>query len=74
MMLKDGTASDYGFGWVISSDKKLGKIVYHTGDNPGYHTQIRRFIDANSTIILLNNNAHEDMGNIIDTVTAIIAK
>jgi CubicO group peptidase (beta-lactamase class C family) len=74
MKLKDGSISDYGFGWVISNDSVHGKIVYHTGDNPGYHTQIRRFIDENKTIILLNNNASDEMQVIIDAVTAFLSK
>jgi len=74
MKLKDGSLSDYGFGWEIASDKVLGKIVYHTGDNPGYHTQIRRFIGVNKTIILLNNNASDEMKPIIDGVTALLSK
>ncbi len=73
-VLTDGTVSDYGFGWVISSDSNLGKIVYHTGDNPGYHTQIRRFISSNKTIILLNNNASDDMSAIIQTVSSFFPK
>jgi CubicO group peptidase (beta-lactamase class C family) len=73
-ILTDGTISNYGFGWTISSNPSLGKIVYHTGDNPGYRTQIRRFIDANKTIILLNNNAHEDMPVIMDAVTSFLLK
>ena len=71
-VLNDGTLSAYGFGWMISRDETLGKIVFHTGDNPGYRTQIQRFIDQNKTIILLNNNAHEDMDSIIRTSTSIL--
>jgi CubicO group peptidase (beta-lactamase class C family) len=72
--LNDGTISYYGFGWAISNDNNLGRIVYHTGDNPGYRTQIRRFTDANKTIILLNNNAHADMSVIMETITSFFLK
>ncbi len=43
----------------------MGKIVSHNGDNPGYKTQIIRFIDKGKTIILLCNNAHENFGVIL---------
>lgn len=57
-VLNDGKTSNYGFGWDLSYGDKLGKVVEHNGDNPGYKTQIVRFIDADKTIILLCNNAH----------------
>ena len=56
--LNVGTMSDYGFGWEIQTDPTFGKIVLHTGDNPGYKTLIIRLIDQNKTLILLNNNSH----------------
>ncbi|MBC7873201.1 MAG: beta-lactamase family protein, partial [Ferruginibacter sp.] len=51
MQLNDGNFSNYGFGWSLRSDSVMGKVVYHTGDNPGYKTQIIRFIDRQKTII-----------------------
>ncbi|HTE33806.1 MAG TPA: serine hydrolase domain-containing protein, partial [Chryseolinea sp.] len=65
MRLKDGSFSSYGFGWDLSEDERVGKIVSHTGDNPGYKTEIVRLIDVNKTIILLNNNAHEKKSEIM---------
>lgn len=63
--LNDGSLSNYGFGWDLSEDPDFGKIVSHTGDNPGYKTLIMRFIDQNKTLILLNNNAHESKDQLI---------
>ena len=57
MKLNDGSFFNYGFGWILRSDSAFGKIVYHTGDNPGYSTQILRYIDKNKTVILLSNNS-----------------
>ena len=65
MKLNDGSLSNYGFGWMLRTDSLLGKIVMHTGDNPGYKTQIIRYIDKKRTIILLNNNAHSNFSTII---------
>ena len=58
MQLNNGSFSNYGFGWDIEPASSRGKVVMHNGDNPGYKTQIIRYLDTRTTIILLNNNAH----------------
>lgn len=65
MKLNDGTFSNYGFGWMLQNDSLRGRIVMHTGDNPGYKTQIIRYLDQRKTIIGLNNNAHAGFGALI---------
>ena len=72
MKLNDGSFSNYGFGWMLRTDSLMGKVVYHTGDNPGYKTQIIRYLDKNKTVILLNNNAHTDFATIINNVNALL--
>jgi CubicO group peptidase (beta-lactamase class C family) len=72
MKLNDGSFSDYGFGWSLRTDPAFGKIVSHNGDNPGYKTQIIRYIDKRKTIILLNNNAHKNFGIILKELEALI--
>ena len=54
--LQNGKKTNYGFGWQIENNKKIGAIVNHTGGWPGYATYIERDIDSNKTIILLQNN------------------
>ncbi|HJS55640.1 MAG TPA: serine hydrolase domain-containing protein [Chitinophagaceae bacterium] len=70
MKLNDGSLSDYGFGWSLRTDTAFGKIVSHTGDNPGYKTQIIRYVDKRKTIIVLNNNAHRNFSAIIKQLEA----
>lgn len=65
MKLNDGSFSNYGFGWSLRTGSTSGRVVSHTGDNPGYKTQIIRFIDKKRTIILLNNNASTDFSTLI---------
>lgn len=72
MKLSDGNFSNYGFGWSIGRDSVMGRVVSHTGDNPGYRTQIIRYIDKNKTIILLNNNAHTGFAAIIKSVATFL--
>ncbi|MCX6217172.1 serine hydrolase domain-containing protein [Spirosoma sp.] len=72
--LNDGSLSSYGFGWELSQSPKLGRLVWHDGDNPGYKTQIMRYIDADKTIIVLCNNAHEKKADIIKALQALVEK
>ena len=72
MKLNDGSFSNYGFGWELRTDPVMGKIVQHNGDNPGYKTEIIRYIDKKKTIIVLNNNGHGNFPSIIKTLEAAI--
>ena len=72
MKLNDGSFSNYGFGWTLRTDPTFGKIVSHTGDNPGYKTQIIRYIDKRKTIILLNNNSHPVFSSLIKQTEALL--
>lgn len=72
MTLKDGKLSYYGFGWMIDAEPKHGKTVRHTGDNPGYRTQIVRYLDEEKTFILLSNNAYPELGKMITELSSLI--
>ena len=72
MKLINGEHSSYGFGWMIDKVPKHGKTVRHTGDNPGYKTQIVRYLDAEKTIILLSNNAYPYLDKMINELTSLI--
>ena len=72
--LNDGTRSFYGFGWEVEPKSPFGKMVMHTGDNPGYKTIIVRFIEENKTIIVLNNNAHPDQIKLVEAATLALRK
>jgi CubicO group peptidase (beta-lactamase class C family) len=72
--LNDGIRSYYGFGWELEPKSPLGKMVMHTGDNPGYKTIIVRYIEENKTIIILNNNYHPDMMRLVEAATLSLGK
>lgn len=72
--LEEGYLSYYGFGWEIKPQSPFGKMVMHSGDNPGYKTIIVRFLEENKTIIILNNNAHPDMMRIVEAATLSLGK
>ncbi|MBD0331429.1 MAG: beta-lactamase family protein [Chitinophagaceae bacterium] len=66
--LKNDSTVNYGFGWMLRRDTALGKIVYHTGDNPGYENLIVRYIDKRKTIILLSNNAYNHLSEMMQQI------
>ena len=72
MKLKDGSFSNYGFGWDLRTDPLFGRIVQHNGDNPGYKTQIIRYIDKKKTIIVLNNNAYSNFTLLLKQLEELI--
>jgi CubicO group peptidase (beta-lactamase class C family) len=72
--LNDGTRSYYGFGWEVEPKSPFGKMVMHTGDNPGYQTIIVRFIEESKTIIVLNNNYHPDQMRLVEAATLSLRK
>lgn len=62
MFLKNGSISNYGFGWELWPTEN---IVWHNGDNPGYKTIIMRFLKTNKTMIILCNNASDQFENLV---------
>lgn len=73
-ILNDGTRSYYGFGWEVEPKSPFGKMILHTGDNPGYKTILVRFIEENKTIIVLNNNYHPDQMRLVEAATLSLRK
>ena len=74
MQLNDSTSSNYGFGWVIRKDSSFGKIVWHNGSNPGYATQINRYIERKKTLIILSNNAYPQIDTLIQKLEKLLLK
>jgi CubicO group peptidase (beta-lactamase class C family) len=63
------TGWSYGFGWFITP-KELGYVI-HGGMLPGYRSEIRRYIDDKTVIILLTN---QEAVALYPTAEAIAAK
>lgn len=70
--LNDNSISNYGFGWNIKSAMPGGKIVYHTGGNPGYSTLIIRCLDSDKTVIRLCNNDYNGISDIDKALNSIL--
>jgi CubicO group peptidase (beta-lactamase class C family) len=72
-LLKDGTISYYGFGWMLDkNNSKTRQVVFHTGDNPGYATKIVRFLSKRRTLIVLCNNAFSDLPKLLEKLEAYL--
>lgn len=69
--LNNNSLSMYGFGWELEDHKAFGKIVRHSGNNPGYNTHIVRMIDLDKTVIMLCNNEHPKFDEILNGMIAI---
>ncbi len=46
---------EYGLGWIIEQKAGIGRIVSHNGGWPGYATVMRRYMDQEMTLIVLQN-------------------
>jgi CubicO group peptidase (beta-lactamase class C family) len=56
MSVKPGLSSmDYGYGFIIESSSKLGRVVGHGGVNFGVSSNFRMFVDKGYTMIILSN-------------------
>ncbi len=74
MVLNDGKISNYGFGWNITNQGKPNKFVWHNGDNPGYKTQIMRFLENKQTLIVLCNNASAQFETLVRQLRDVLAR
>lgn len=52
----EGRSIPYAFGWVVKNQDPFGNILYHPGRWAGYVNHFERDIDAQKTIIILQNN------------------
>lgn len=55
-----GKAS-YGLGWFIQDDTTMGKIVWHTGGQPGGISIFLRNITKKQTVIMFDNAFHKSL-------------
>lgn len=66
-----GKAS-YGLGWFIFNDTTKGKIVWHTGGQPGALSIFLRNITKKQIIIMFDNNFHRTLyGNGINVLAIL---
>lgn len=54
--LKDGSATHYGFGWVVGGSVQGHPTVWHNGGIPGFSTAILRMPDERVVVVVLCNS------------------
>ena len=54
----NGKSVGYGFGYMVYSDKEVGKVMIHGGSWPGYESMMFRFINKDKLIVILCNKVH----------------
>lgn len=59
----DGTAVEYGFGWVVSDYDGMRRVG-HSGQVAGFSAQFQRFIDEELTVIMFINRYEASSGPI----------
>jgi CubicO group peptidase (beta-lactamase class C family) len=52
---KATSGATFGLGWFIKNDTTTGKIVYHTGGQPGAFSIFLRNIDKHQTVVIFDN-------------------
>ncbi|MDQ2086961.1 serine hydrolase [Herbivorax sp. ANBcel31] len=62
----------YGYGWIISDDSELGKIVSHGGNTLSYSAQISKYLEQDITIIITTNIGYYVLDSIEATLIDII--
>jgi CubicO group peptidase (beta-lactamase class C family) len=71
MKLKNGHATDYGFGWFIH-EANGHRLYEHAGAWQGYSTGIARYVDDQLTVAVLTN-LDEDHARPMDIAHAVAA-
>lgn len=61
--LRDGSRSDYGFGWVVERKRQ-----WHNGAWLGANTYIVRYPKTRSCLVVLDNSANLRLGTIADEI------
>jgi CubicO group peptidase (beta-lactamase class C family) len=69
--LKNGTPTNYGYGFFISGEEKLS---YHTGGWPGYTSMVMNFLDQQKQIIILSNNYYTHFTRMADEMAEALLK
>lgn len=64
-VLKDGKATEYGFGWFVEQHKGHVRLRHH-GETRGFTNWVARYPDAGLTIVVLTNRTDSAPWDIAD--------
>ena len=66
------TASYYAYGWDVSRTPRNTTRIWHNGTNRIYYADFVRFVDEQTTVIMLSNKAHPNFNRICGEISKII--
>ena len=69
--LNNNREIDYGFGFRLKDDSQ-SRIIYHYGRWNGFRTGFERYIDDQTTIIVLDHSNYRNVGQTIKKIRAVI--
>lgn len=56
--------NNYGYGWIVARQADGKRTLTHSGGTPGFRALILRFVDDDTSIIILSNVAGTQLGPI----------
>lgn len=62
----------YGYGWDIFRTPRNTILTRHNGTNRVFYSEVFRFIDEGTVIIMLSNKANQDFGNMVQVISRIV--
>src|SRR5262249_35818392 len=71
LRLNDGRSEGYGLGWGLS-DFRGRRVVHHAGGVPGFSSFFGRFVDDDTTLIVLSNIAEFDAAGLAGAIAASV--
>ena len=69
-----GDGESYGYGWFTQRTADGDSLLAHGGDNKGYHTELRWYVDRDLVVIVLSNvEIYDESGSGLGLHKRIIA-
>ena len=65
-------SSEYGMGWLVATDHSHGKIVWHSGSNPGTLTFFMQNVTRDQCVIVLNDNWYKGTYHLGGSIMSIL--
>ena len=62
----------YGYGWDVSQTDRMTTQVWHNGTNRIFYADFLRYIDENTTLIMLTNKSHPNFDNLCFDISKMI--
>jgi CubicO group peptidase (beta-lactamase class C family) len=72
--LADGTATEYGLGWMLKAGPAGRHLVYHRGNKPGFSATIVRLAEDRLSVIVLSNRTEGESSQLANDIGFLFFK